>query len=63
MRLACDQKGVFFKGDAYGGMVDVLALWLMLRPPRRYEGQVMGDGPVLANREPAPGDLVEAMDK
>ena len=44
-------------------MVDVLALWLMLRPPRRYEGLVVEDGPVLASREPAPGDLVEAMDK
>ena len=43
-------------------MVDVLALWLMLRPPRRYEGLVVEDGPVLASREPAPGELVEAME-
>ena len=53
---------MFFEGDAYGGMVDVLALWLMLRPPRRYEGLVVEDGPVLASREAAPGELVGAME-
>ena len=61
-RLVSGQKGVFFEGDAYGGMVDVLALWLMLRPPRRYEGLVVEDGPVLASREAAPGELVGAME-
>lgn len=60
-RLVCDQKGVFFKGDAYGGMVDVVTLWLMLRPPKRYEGLVVEDAPLRASQEPAPGDLVDAL--
>ena len=55
------QKGVFFKGDAYGGMVDVVTLWLMLRPPKRYEGLVVEDAPLRASQEPAPGDLVDAL--
>ena len=60
-RLLCDQKGVFFQGDAYGGMVDVVTLWLMLRPPKRYEGLVVEDAPLRASQEPAPGDLVDAL--
>ena len=52
---------MFFKGDAYGGMVDVVTLWLMLRPPKRYEGLVVEDAPLRTSQEPAPGDLVDAL--